>query len=98
MEKVSVNIISSKPTAKGRMTEICMYISFGLLLLGYPINRLTGEGVLFQSIIAIIILNMFFWITYYYFFADKYYTLGEIIFDQDQLIIKEKNGLSTFKI
>lgn len=74
-----------------------MLISFGLLFLAYPINLLTGEGILYMSIVGIIVLNMFFWVANYY-FVDKYDTIGEIVFDSDQVIVKEKTGLSNYRI
>ena len=74
-----------------------MLISFGLLFLVYPINLLTGEGVLYMSIVGLIIFNILFWVTYYY-FIDKYDTIGEIVFDRDQVIVKEKSGFCNYKI
>ncbi|MGE0637487.1 MAG: hypothetical protein AB7P01_13670 [Bacteroidia bacterium] len=97
MDRISVNIISPKLTAKGRRAEIFMLISFGLMFLAYPINLLTGEGILYMSIVGLIVLNMFFWVAYYY-LVDKYDTIGEIVFDSDQVIVKEKTGLISYKI
>jgi len=97
MDRISVNIISPRLSDKGRRAEIFMYISFGLLFLCYPINLFTGVGVLYKSIVAILILNMLFGVTYYY-FTVKYDTIGEIVFDQDQLIVTEKTGLNNYKI
>jgi len=98
MERVSVNIISPKLTEKGRRTKIFMFISFGLLFLCYPINFLTGDGFLYMSIVSLILLNMFFWAIYYYFFVDRFETIGEIIFDRDQVIVKEMSGQRNYKI
>ena len=97
MDRISVNIISPKLTPKARRTEIFMLISFGLIFLAYPINLLTGEGVLYMSIVGLIVLNIIFWATYYY-FIDKYDTIGEIVFDRDQVIVKEKTGLINYKL
>ena len=97
IDNISVSIISPKLSDNGNRTEIYMLISFGLLFLCYPINLLTGEGILYISIVSILLLNMLFWVIYYY-FIDKYVTIGEIIFDSEQLTIKEKNGINIFKI
>lgn len=97
MDRISVNIISPKLTAKGKRAEIFMLISFGLIFLAYPINLLTGEGILYMSIVGLIVLNMLFWVAYYY-FVDKYDTIGEIVFDRDQVIVKEKTGLGSYKL
>lgn len=97
MDKISVNIVSSKLTKKGRRTEKFMLISFGLLILCYPIYLLMGKGFLYKAIVILIFLNILFWVIYFY-FIDKYETIGHIIFDADHVTVKEIAGDTHFKI
>lgn len=97
MDRISVDIISPKPTDKGRRTEIFMFISFGLIFLSYPINLLTGDGALYRSVIGVLISNMLFWVIYYY-FTTKHDTIGRITFDHDQVIVDEKTGIYNFRV
>jgi hypothetical protein len=97
MDRISVDIVSPKLTDKGKRTEILMFISFGLLFLSYPINLSTGDGVLYKSLIGVLISNMLFWVIYYY-FTTKHDTIGRIIFEHDQLIVEEKSGVHNFRI
>jgi hypothetical protein len=98
MERISIDIISPKLTDQGRLTKIFMFISFGQLFLLHPINLLTGEGVLYMTIAALFLLNMFFWVINYYYFVDKFEVIGKIIFERDTIIVNEKTVFDNYKI
>jgi len=97
MDRISVNSISSKFNKKVKLAEKLLYLSFGLVFFCYPINLLIGDGDLYKVIAFLIIGNMFFWGAYYY-IIDKFETIGQIVFDKDQITIKERAEIENFKI
>lgn len=99
MDSVSVNIISSTLTRNGRIARNIMIVSWLMLLLCWPINKLTGEGFLFMSIAGVLLFNAFFWSVRFNYIVDKYITLGKIVFESNQLVIKDTSGnIKYFKI